>query len=48
MVLGHLKAYSENTTVTLSHLKSNDVLAIDLTDVVIGEQAIAGSRTILH
>lgn len=31
-----------------SHLESNDILAVDLTDVVIGEQTIAGSRTVLH
>lgn len=31
-----------------SHLESNDILAVDLADVVIGEQAVASSRTILH
>lgn len=31
----------------LRYLQSNDILAIDLTNVMISEKAIAGSRTIL-
>lgn len=32
----------------LTHLQTDDVLSVDLTDVVLGEKAISGSRAILH
>lgn len=30
------------------HLQADDVLPVDLTDVMIGEEAVSGSRTVLH
>lgn len=30
------------------YLQANDVLPVDLTDVMIGEEAISGSRTVFH
>lgn len=32
----------------MSNLESDDILSIDLTDVMFGQQAITGSRAVLH
>lgn len=42
------KNCSRHKLFLLSYLESNDILAINLTNVMISEKAIAGSRTILH
>lgn len=43
-----LVVFECNQSGQLSYLKSNDILPIDFTNVVISQEAVAGSRTVLH